>query len=122
LFEFDTDLKGEEKEQANKIKLPCYLNIAACKVKQGLWKDVIENAGKAIDIDSNNTKALFRRGLAYLELDEWNKSHKDFSKAMELDQNNKELRREYQRLKQRMNEQDQKDKEMFAKMFNRVQM
>jgi tetratricopeptide (TPR) repeat protein len=81
---------------------------------------VIENSGKALDLDSNNTKALFRRGLAYLELDEWNKSLKDFSKAMELDDSNKEVKREYTRLKQRMNEQDKKDKDMFTKMFNKL--
>ncbi len=98
--------------------MPCYLNIAACKIKQKQWKDAIENANKALDIDGNNTKALFRRGLAYLELDEWSKSYKDFTKALEFDQNNAELKREYARLKQKMKEQDNKDKEMFAKMFS----
>ncbi len=62
-------------------------------------------------------KALFRRGVAGIELLEWEQAKKDLARAIETDPQNKDARKEFQRLKQLMAEQDKKDKAMFSKMF-----
>ena len=110
LFEFDSDMKGEDREKANKVKLPCYLNVAACKLRLSDWESVKENCSKALEIDPQNTKALFRRGVARTETDEWELARRDFQLATDLDPKNVELKKEFQRLKTKMAEQDKRDK------------
>lgn len=118
----DTDysFKEEEKEAAKLLKVACHLNSAACDLKLKQYKDVLENSKKVLDIDKDNVKALFRRGQAHSELDNWDEAQQDFRRAQELDPNNKEITRELQRLKRKMIEQDKKDKQRFKKIFAKL--
>ncbi|CAI5741538.1 unnamed protein product [Hyaloperonospora brassicae] len=71
-FEF-TD---KNRADVNVVRLPVYLNLAACYLVQGAPKDgevdmqsldkVVENAELALAIDPENDKALYRSGRALL--------------------------------------------------------
>jgi len=108
----------EEKAKANAIKLGCYLNMAQCQLKLREYNKVIEHCNKALEIDKRNVKAYYRRALAYFNKVDWEAAGADFKKALELEPDNKDVIREYNRLKQTMREQDAKDKKIFAKLFS----
>jgi len=97
-----------------------YLNLAACQLKLKDSKETIENAKKALEIEPGNVKALFRRGSAYLSIDDWESAKVDLTKALELDKGNKEIQRELTRLNQKIQQQDKKDRKVYANLFQRL--
>jgi len=120
LVDSDYSMKDDEKENAKKLKLPCYLNLAACLLKLKDWKEVIENCNKALEMEPNNAKGLFRRGQAFSELDEWEDARRDLNKALILEPNNKQVKVEIGRLQKKINAQNNKDKKRFKNLFDRL--
>ncbi|KAL1740076.1 hypothetical protein HDZ31DRAFT_48210 [Schizophyllum fasciatum] len=55
------------KTEADEILEKVYANMAACHIKNANWKRAIETAAKALAINPENTKALFRKGKAECE-------------------------------------------------------
>jgi len=94
--------------------------MAICLIKTKDYKQTIEHCNKALEIDSNNLKALFRRGIAYSEIDDWDLGQKDFEKALEFDPNNKEVKKEFDKLKKKIREQNKKDGKIFGGMFEKL--
>lgn len=109
--------KAEDKEQVKKIKAACYTNLAQVLSKEEKWKQVIEKATKALELEHNNIKALFRRGQAYYKVSDFDAAHADVKKALELDPSNTALQQEITRIKAKLKEQEEKEKKVFAKMF-----
>jgi len=121
VFKHESDLKDPEKEKVNKeIKLPGHLNLAACYIKTKDLAKAIENATKALEIDSRNVKGLWRRGCAYIDNGDWHEAKSDLDKALEIDPNNKAVKTAYVRLKKIMAEQDKKDKQRYRNLFQRM--
>jgi len=121
IFKSDGGLKDEEKESTKKsVKLPCYLNLAACFLKQKNYKSTIENATKALEIDPLNIKALWRRGVALTDNSDWYEAEADFTKALEIDQDNKTVQSAFNRLKKIISKQNNKDRKKFQNMFQRM--
>jgi len=121
LFSHDSTLKDDEKEKAKKeIKLPVNLNLAACYVKKKDNKKAIEHANKALEIDSNHVKGLWRRGVALTNNGDWHNAKKDFTKALELDPDNKAVKQSYANLNKIIAKQDQRDKHRYRNLFQRL--
>jgi len=102
------------------IELPCYLNLAACDIKNKQYHSVIEATTKALEIDHESCKGLWRRGLALTETGNWIDAEKDLKRALDLAGSATEKKTVYQsyiQLKKLMAEQDRKDKEKFRKLF-----
>ncbi|KAM6915117.1 inactive peptidyl-prolyl cis-trans isomerase FKBP6 [Xenentodon cancila] len=57
-----------EKEQMKMGLLPLYLNLSLTELRLDSPRKALKYGNKALEIDSANTKALFRCGQAYLEL------------------------------------------------------
>ena len=73
--EHDQSFSDDEKKETKKIKLSLYLNGAAVSLKRKKWKDASESAGKALDLDAGNEKALYRRAQAFVEVEELSLIH-----------------------------------------------
>lgn len=58
-----------------------------------------------------------RRALAHIGNVDYDLAQKDLQRCLELDENNRDVKIELKKLKQRVAEQDAKDKKLFAKMF-----
>ena len=58
-----------------------------------------------------------RRALAHIGNIDYDLALRDFKKCLELDENNRDVKIELKKLKQRVAEQDAKDRKLFAKMF-----
>ena len=68
----NTSLQKEDIDEIKKIYLiPCYSNLSYINIKQKKWKSVIENANTILEIDKKNTKALYRKCYAEINLSEY---------------------------------------------------
>jgi len=75
---------------------------------------------KALDIDTNNIKALFRRGQAHSLAGEFDKAKADLTEAAQLSPKSKEIRDELDKLKKNIANYKQQEKKMFAGVFDKM--
>ncbi|XP_029281048.1 inactive peptidyl-prolyl cis-trans isomerase FKBP6 isoform X2 [Cottoperca gobio] len=61
----------EEEERIKTALLPLYLNLSLTQLRLKSPHKALKYGNKAMEIDSANTKALFRCGQAYMELHEY---------------------------------------------------
>jgi FK506-binding protein 4/5 len=112
-------LSEEERKEVDALKLPILLNLVACQLKTEDYGNAILNASKALDIDTANVKALYRRAQAYSRKNDWDNAKADLSEGLKLAPNNKELRQELDLLKKNMAAYKDKEKQMFGGIFNK---
>eukprot|EP01127_Copromyxa_protea_P011664 TRINITY_DN2953_c0_g1_i1.p1 TRINITY_DN2953_c0_g1~~TRINITY_DN2953_c0_g1_i1.p1 ORF type:complete len:415 (+),score=153.71 TRINITY_DN2953_c0_g1_i1:80-1246(+) len=118
-FEYESSkLEGEKKKTVDhEIKLPCYLNIAACNLKLKKTRAALTNANKALEIDSRNVKGLWRQGLALQDDGEWDKAKKSFTTALEVDPENKAVQASLKKLKAIILQYEKKQQAAYKNMF-----
>ena len=113
------DPKDEEQQRMAKEKrLPCYLNLAACYLKLAKPQLALKNAGKAIEMEPENVKALYRRGTAAAQLEDFDTAKVDLQRACKLDPQNKAARQELEKVLAKRKAVLAKEKKMFSKMFD----
>jgi tetratricopeptide (TPR) repeat protein len=66
------------------IETPTYLNLALCYIKIEQFHFAIKYATQALENDANNSKALYRRGVAYTKIGEVEKAREDLNEALEI--------------------------------------
>lgn len=116
--ESSKDVTGDDNiEKLNPIALSCNLNIAACKLKMADWRAAIESCYEALEIDPSNTKALYRRAQGWQGLKDYDQALEDLKKAHEVAPEDKAISAELIRVKQKMKEQKEKERAVYAKMF-----
>ncbi|KAE8286978.1 Inactive peptidyl-prolyl cis-trans isomerase FKBP6 [Larimichthys crocea] len=64
-----------DKDRIRAALLPLYLNLSLTELRLDSPHKALKYGNKALEIDSANTKALFRCGQAYLELHEYKSAH-----------------------------------------------
>ena len=89
------------KEVADALR-SCYLNLAQCSLKLSLWEAAAGACTKVLMMrhEDENVKALYRRGLAQLELHLFEQAKDDLRRAAVADPTSKEVRAGYDRAKQ----------------------
>jgi tetratricopeptide (TPR) repeat protein len=65
-------------------------------------------------------KGLFRRGKAYQLINELEKAKEDFTKALEHDKNNTELKTELHLLREKMNASKKNEQKFYGGMFEKL--
>lgn len=83
------------------LKLKCLLNLAACQLQNGTYHHVVANCSRALEIDSENVKALFRRGTAFNQLQEYERAKGDLERAAVLDPKNVAVQKQIELLRER---------------------
>ena len=118
-LEYDTDLEEENKEKRNTIKLATHLNIAMCQIKLGDYTAAREECDNALELDVNNVKAYFRRATCYFSVHDYESAKDDYEKVLTFEPGNKAAKNRvlicYQKLKQFK----EKEKHIYAGMFNK---
>lgn len=110
----------DEKKKIEAIKLVLYLNLAMSQIKIQEYGDAILSCHKALDIETKNVKALFRRGQAYMLDAQFEKAKNDFKEALQYDPKNKQIRDEMVKLKKLEQDFKQKQKNMYATMMSKM--
>ncbi|KAL1804706.1 hypothetical protein ACET3Z_027774 [Daucus carota] len=109
----------EGKEFLNTRNL-LHLNVAACYLKMGMCKNSIEACNKVLDASPLHAKALYRRGLAYMESGDYEEARGDFNKMMSIDKSSDQnARAALLKLKQKEQEVKMKARKQFKGLFDK---
>eukprot|EP00933_Yihiella_yeosuensis_P005590 TRINITY_DN11013_c0_g3_i1.p1 TRINITY_DN11013_c0_g3~~TRINITY_DN11013_c0_g3_i1.p1 ORF type:complete len:547 (+),score=163.24 TRINITY_DN11013_c0_g3_i1:242-1642(+) len=115
LLEKTPDEIGEDlQKRGTAVYLALRLNSAQACIKQSLWVAATEHADKALLIEKDNTKALYRRGLAAVQINtegRLEQARADFARLAQLEPSNREAREQLQKVKERLKELKQMEKE-----------
>ncbi|XP_054708345.1 uncharacterized protein LOC129218154 isoform X2 [Uloborus diversus] len=117
-LEHDVPSGQEEGMDIKGLKLSCYLNVAACQMRHHNFESVVINSTKALSIQPQNAKALYRRGAAYLQLQEYEKSKEDLTAAQQLEPKNQAISKQLQVLKSQVQKLNQFYASAMKKMFS----
>ncbi|KAG3098288.1 hypothetical protein PI124_g7853 [Phytophthora idaei] len=114
----------KNRSDVNVVRLPVYLNLAACYLVQGAPKDgendeelltkVIENANLALAIDPENDKALYRAGRALLLTGDLDGAKEKLTKAAKYHPSDRNIRDALSTLKEKLNEHKKEEKERWG--------
>lgn len=116
-----TDLEGDLPQRRTAVYTALCLNSAQACIKQSKWLDAAEHAGNVLALDKDNAKALYRRGVASMELDtesRLDQAKTDLARFVQLEPGNREARERLLKVKERLKEAKQKEKERYAKVCN----
>ncbi|KAM6147008.1 peptidyl-prolyl cis-trans isomerase FKBP4 isoform 2-T2 [Phoenicopterus ruber ruber] len=119
-LEHESGLSDEEDTKAKSLRLAAHLNLAMCHLKLKEYSQALENCNKALELDSNNEKGLFRRGEAHLAVNDFELARGDFQKVIQLYPSNKAAKVQLVTCQQKIREQHEKEKKMYANMFQRL--
>lgn len=81
---------------------------------------LVSPACQALELDSSNEKGLFRRGEAELAVNDYELARADFQKVLQLYPSNKAAKAQLIICQQKIREQHEREKKMYANMFQRL--
>jgi peptidylprolyl isomerase len=116
------DVSDDDKKRMQELQTTCYLNGAMSSLKVEDYAVAVSLATKALKNDPHNLKALFRRGVGRMHLNELDRAREDFVAAGKLDPANREVRRELEVLKAKEKRAREKEKSVFGGLFGKVAM
>ncbi|XP_072256196.1 peptidyl-prolyl cis-trans isomerase FKBP4 [Pyxicephalus adspersus] len=119
-LEHESGLSDEESSKSKSLLLAASLNLAACYLKLGEHRQALDHCNKALEFEPNNEKGLFRRGESYTGVNEHELAKEDFAKVIQLYPNNKAARTQIAQCQQRIRDQHQREKKIYANMFERL--
>eukprot|EP01137_Pigoraptor_chileana_P014175 Opistho-2@68503 len=110
-------MSDSERDQINDLIVACYANLAMCLSKKGRWDRVVINCNKALEIQPNHAKALYRRAVAYIELGEIFKAESDLAAAGRAAPEEPAIRHELRRIAAMQSRSEEQAKQMYRAMF-----
>nr|XP_012421902.1 PREDICTED: peptidyl-prolyl cis-trans isomerase FKBP4 isoform X2 [Odobenus rosmarus divergens] len=110
----------KDAQKAQGLRLASHLNLAMCHLKLQAFSAAIESCNKALELDSNNEKGLFRRGEAHLAVNDFDLARADFQKVLQLYPSNKAAKAQLAVCQQRIRKQLAREKKLYANMFERL--
>lgn len=130
-LDYSWGLSEKEKKDVDQIKLVCLLNLAASHLKTDEASEAIIDCSKALDIENNNVKALYRKGIcwhfktelvgqAHIKNGDLEQARADLLEAAKLSPSNKEIRAEIENLKKAEANYKAQQKKMFGGVFEKL--
>ncbi len=92
-------------------------NLSACYFKLKDGKKTIQYASKALELDGNNAKALFRKGMGYSLLGDLDSALEWVEQASKAAPEDSGIRSELSNLKKKVNEKEAVMRKKFAEKF-----
>merc|ERR1719397_1952562 len=114
----DDPLKKLRKD-ADTLRKTCFNNISAVYAKMGDWKKSLEKAQKVLEMDEKNQKALFRSGVAYRNMREFEKAKESLLDAQKIG-DSASIRNELRRVEAAVTAQRAKDDKRLRRAFKKA--
>ena len=108
----------DSKEDCLELKLACMGNMSACQLKLKQYQDTIRNCNKILQKQPHNSKALYRRGVAYFALRDLERSEIDLLEAKKLEPESKAIAGQLRELLVLKEEADKRYQETVKRMFS----
>ncbi|MGH0139512.1 UNVERIFIED_CONTAM: hypothetical protein FKN15_040836 [Acipenser sinensis] len=118
-LDHESGLSEQDEQKARALRLAAHLNLAMCFIKIQEHAQALENCSKALELDSCNEKALFRRSEALFALKEFEEARNGFQKVVQLYPDNKAAKTQITACQRFLREQYEKDKLLYANMFSK---
>ncbi|KAJ0088235.1 hypothetical protein Patl1_31761 [Pistacia atlantica] len=97
-----------------------HLNVAACFLKMGECRKSIEACNKVLDAKPAHVKALYRRGMAYMAVGDFEEARSDFEMMMKVDKSSEpDATAALSKLKKTKQELESKAKKQFKGLFDK---
>uniref|UniRef100_A0A0D9VUC3 peptidylprolyl isomerase n=1 Tax=Leersia perrieri TaxID=77586 RepID=A0A0D9VUC3_9ORYZ len=97
-----------------------HLNVAACYQKMGEYRKSIDTCNKVLEANPAHVKALYRRGMSYMLLGDFDDAKKDFEKMMAVDKSSEpDATAALLKLKQTIQETEKKARKQFKGLFDK---
>jgi hypothetical protein len=112
-------LTDVQKDEIKKLLCTLHSNKAMVLLKLEDWSGAAKASTAALKIDATNTKALFRRGVAYSQNGRLDEAKTDLLRVLNLDPANGPAKKELAAVQRKLREQRQKEKQSFAGLFER---
>lgn len=121
-YTFD-DEDGEEIPDDDKaLYVSCWSNAAMCYIKLKQYGEAIHASDQVLKVETNNLKALYRRGLARLNRGYLKDAKVDLMAAYQLDNKNKDIRSAIVKLKKAFEDNKKREKSAFGGCFGKAGM
>ncbi|XP_063152387.1 FK506-binding protein-like [Candoia aspera] len=101
----------------DQIKAELHTNLAACQLRLHQPANAAHNCSKTLVLQPANTKALFRRGLAYDAMNDLEGAVQDLKGVLRVEPGNRAARRELERVTERIRARDARLAQAMQKMF-----
>jgi len=123
-YVFDDEEGEHVTDDSKPIFVSCWSNAAMCYIKTKDWTDAIDACNKVLSLEDEkqNLKALYRRGLAKMNMGDYAKAKTDLLQAHKIDDKNKDVRKAINKLKEEIAAAKKKEKNTFGGMFGKVSM
>ncbi|KAL2090962.1 hypothetical protein ACEWY4_013225 [Coilia grayii] len=118
-LEMECGVSEGQQQAIQELLLVAHLNLALCHLRLREYSHVVENCNKVIDIDADNEKALYRRGEAHLQRNEFSLALKDFRHVLQVNPSNRAAHSQITLCQRKMREHHEQDKKIYANMFQR---
>ena len=112
---YDTD---ENKSKSTQLQLAARLNLAMCHLKLKDYRQALETCQKALELEANNEKGLFRMAQAYQGLGEYEDAITQYNRVLEVNSQNRDAQNSVALCRQKIKEYNQKEKALYSKMFS----
>jgi len=116
--EEDDPLKKLRKD-ADMLRKTCFNNISAVYAKMGDWEKSLDKAQKVLEMDEKNLKALFRSGVAYRNMREFEKAKESLLDAQKI-RDSASIRNELKRVEAAVSAQRAKDDKRLRRAFKKA--
>ena len=90
---------ASKQTDAQEALLSCLLNQAQCCLKLGEWGGAADACTRALALQPDSAKALYRRGMARTELLQYAEAKADLLHACKLEPKSRQIREEFERTK-----------------------
>ncbi|KAF9665135.1 hypothetical protein SADUNF_Sadunf16G0090600 [Salix dunnii] len=96
------------------------LNVAACYLKLGECRKSIETCNKVLEANPAHAKALYRRGMAYMEVGDFEEARSDFEMMLKVDKSSElDATAALKKLKQKQQDVEKKARRQFKGLFDK---
>lgn len=112
-----TDIGIKHHQRCKVVFLALCLNCAQACLKNSNWTGTVEHADKALKIEKDNPKALYRRAVASMHFDtesRYEQARDDLVRLARLEPGNRDAREQLQRAKDCLKEIRQREKQAFS--------
>lgn len=107
------------REARDKLGLTCLLNLAQCEIRLERFVEAQEHAGMALALEPENSKAIYRRGLAALGAGFPERAKADLLEACRREPRSAEVRAQWQECQRRLQASERHERSTFGGMFER---
>jgi len=110
--------KHKDNAAARELLVSLYTNLAATRNKLELWASADSSATSALELDANNLKALFRRGVARFNMGQLHTAKSDLNTVCRSDTKNRDARTVLANVNARIQQDKAQERNSMSKIFS----